>query len=311
MTKDLTAEQLDELKVIEDDQVLCCVGLLVTLYFRDGHTREKREALWRCHERYWETAGAHLRWGSHPGTGRPVELSKKKLPPLREWLDQLPEEDELDVSYHGGRHKDDADAYSLSLYTSRLNPDKLSFFSATLPFSWVAQNPAGSFVRLVRDFCEYLQPFHGYGGMAAISHVSHSKARESRRELSVYALARRFPGLEVDYPVSHLRHLGKGIKGVNWLTVLSETWLEALGGKASLRERLGELFVFHDFTGGTLIQAGPHPQLGDVNRRNIPAPYQKLSRLLKPIRAAYPDVLQADPDGFDDTRTQEWLSRFD
>jgi hypothetical protein len=222
MTKDLTAEQLDELKVIEDDQVLCCVGLLVTLYFRDGHTREKREALWRCHERYWETAGAHLRWGSHPGTGRPVELSKKKLPPLREWLDQLPEEDELDVSYHGGRHKDDADAYSLSLYTSRLNPDKLSFFSATLPFSWVAQNPAGSFVRLVRDFCEYLQPFHGYGGMAAISHVSHSKARESRRELSVYALARRFPGLEVDYPVSHLRHLGKGIKGVNWLTVLSE-----------------------------------------------------------------------------------------
>lgn len=311
MMKDFTPEQLDELKVIENDQVLCCIGLLVTLYFREGQQPEKREALWRCHERYWEVAGSHLRWGSHPGTGRPVNLSKQKLPSLREWIDQLGEEDELELTYHGGQHKNDADAHSLAIYTSRLNEYKLGFLSATLPFSWVAQNPAGSFVRLVQEFSEYLHPYHGYGGLAVIPHVAHSKARESRSELSVYAIARRFPGLEVDYPVSHLRHLGTGIKGVNWLTVLSDSWLEASGGKASLRTQLDESFVFHDFSGGTIIQAGPHPQLGDINRRDIPEHYRVLSRLLKPIRAAYPDVLQADAEGFDDARTQQWLSRFD
>lgn len=311
MKKDLTAEQLDELKVIADDQVLCCVGLLVTLYFHDGHTREKREAMWRCHERYWEVAGAHLRWGSHPRTGRPVEIAKRKLPSLREWLNQLSEDDELDLCYHGGRHKNDADAYSLSLYTSRLNPHKLSFFSATLPFFWAEQNPADEFLRLVRDFCAELRPFHGYGGLAAIAHVAPRKSRETQSELSVYSLARRFSGLEVDYPVSHLRHLGRGIKGVNWLTVLSEPFLESLESKASLSENLGELFIFHDFPGGTIIQAGPYPQIGNGGRPNIPSAYRMLARLLKPIRAPYLDVLHADPDGFDETRTQQWFSRFD
>ena len=309
MTEDMIIQELEHTPIVENDQVKCCIGLLMTLYFENGHTLEQREAIMQCHDEYWQIAGTHLHWARHPQSGLPTDLTQVSLPLLREWVLQISKDEDLEIMYHGGINKNDANFHSFKVFGRCKGRKKLSYLSATLPLSWFKQPFRDQFIDLAHRFCNLLHPYHGYAGLAVISPIAYWAAREV--ELSVYPIARRFPGLEVDYPISHVRHLENGIKGVNWLTILADNWLEKLGGKSHLQIQLGKDFIFYDYPGGVIIQAGTHPQVGDVNRQNIPEHYRKLSRLLKPIRVDYPDVLHGDPRGFNQERTQEWFNRFD
>jgi hypothetical protein len=116
--------------------------------------------------------------------------------------------------------------------------------------------------------------------------------------------------LEADHPVSHVHYLKNGIKGVNWVTVLGEKWISRLGGLPALRKELGEPFRLHEYPGGVLIQAGPRPQLGDVNRQIAIDEYRRLAQVLKPIRVTDHKSFPAW-SGFDEQRTQAWLARFE
>jgi hypothetical protein len=50
------------------------------------------------------------------------------------------------------------------------------------------------------------------------------------------------PGVlgKVDYPAIHSIDGASGIKGVDWLTVLADTWLEKLGGVEAVRAQLDD-----------------------------------------------------------------------
>ena len=106
------------------------------------------------------------------------------------------------------------------------------------------------------------------------------------------------------------------IKGVNWLTALDDECFERLGGRDAVLSDLDEAFKFYNYDGGVLIQAGPVPQLGDVNQRHIPRYYQQLARKLKPLRMVFPQghsLLKSprpqEKSGAD--VSNEWLARFD
>jgi hypothetical protein len=108
--------------------------------------------------------------------------------------------------------------------------------------------------------------------------------------------------------------MGKKIKGANWLTALSDDCLQPIGGRAALLAQLDENFHIFEYEGGVLIQAGATPQLGDVNRQQIPGDYRHLSKILKPIRMTFPkdEYIFPDINGRDGTEiTNEWLARFD
>jgi hypothetical protein len=104
--------------------------------------------------------------------------------------------------------------------------------------------------------------------------------------------------------------LSKGIKGVNWLTVLDENWLQKAGGYSELKKKTGDGFRLEQYPGGILIQAGKHPDIGNVNRNQFPQYYVRLNRILKPIRVEKIRRIH-DSLGFDPERTDAWLSRFD
>lgn len=124
---------------------------------------------------------------------------------------------------------------------------------------------------------------------------------------AAYGLARRFPGLELDDPLVHVLYLREGIKGNNWLTVLADSWVKSLGGLELLTKKLGEGFTLHPYPGGVMIQTGPHPQLGDVNRQLEPVGYRQLAQVLRPIRVrSHGGFL-----GLDQERSLAWLARFD
>lgn len=282
---------LDKLQIIENSTVKCCIGLLITLYFEYGDSRDKRTALLECYQDYINRVGLYLHWVGDADTGKPINITKSHLPQVEEWQKTMASEADMSIMAHGGNKNSDASFYTFQGFCRKQGRHRLSFLSVTLPISWVNDNPQGTFVKMTQTYSEKLKAYHGYAGFAALSPLGYSAARTA--ELEIYALARRFPGLEVDYPISQVRHLEKGIKGVNWLTILNNQWLEKLGSIEFLSSHLDDSFIFHHYTEGMIIQAGPHPQLGDSNRKNIPEHYRIISHLLKKIRIKYPDVLQA------------------
>jgi hypothetical protein len=104
-----------------------------------------------------------------------------------------------------------------------------------------------------------------------------------------------------------------GIKGVNWLTAVSDGLLNRVGGETAAREALAGCDVqFFGYSGGQVIQAGIAPELGDADLGLIPPSYQKVARFLKPIRAQYNASLLDTPPGVDRRAfAQQWLGRLD
>jgi hypothetical protein len=211
---------------------------------------------------------------------------------------------------HGGRNEDDADPYFVRLLARSLAPKELSYFSFGLPFEWITTHAAGAFPKLIVEVCDALQPTHGYAGLAVIPFVN---ARRQDHDFgAIVALAARFRGLEVDLPPSHSIYLSQEgrIKGINWLTILGDKWIDQLGGTPTLTNALGSGIPQHRFKTGVVIQAGPRPLFGDTHKQEPMPHYQQVARALKPIRIASVRAIST-PFGFDRDRSDAWLARFD
>lgn len=88
--------------------------------------------------------------------------------------------------------------------------------------------------------------------------------------------------------------------------------MQKLEGQAALQSKLDDEFLFYDYPGGTMIQSGKLPQIGDMKQDHIPQHYQKLYRLIKPVQAEYKEGIIRTPDGINAHEfAQQWLHRFE
>lgn len=309
----LTMEGLDEVWVEGvRGRVAARVGLLLTFYLKGPTDSQKRSALGAWINSYLTMTEGRLRWSLPTGGGRWRDLRKEPMPDIAAQVGTMDPADEFDFVAHSGEKSDDAGHYyAVALSPSSLLPDNLGFVSLGLPFSWAARSKPGAFRELVVAGCRELSPFHGYAGLAVLQSPDHGTAMKA--EPFVFPLIQQFPGLEFDQPVSHSLICKDGIKGINWLTAVSDVLLDRIGGREKAREVLaGGAIQFFDYPGGLIIQAGQVPQFGDSANRLIPPDYQKVARFLKPIRSPYNDMLLETPPGIDRfTFAQQWLARFD
>jgi hypothetical protein len=130
----------------------------------------------------------------------------------------------------------------------------------------------------------------------------------------VYALARRFWGVDVEDMSETLPLMKDGIKGVNWITLLGPR-LESKGSAEQIEAGLDNLVGEPNLSierraHGTLLFAGPEPVVGDQHRsdRNL-APYYAIARALSPlIIADHPDF---PGERFaENGNTVGWIRRF-
>jgi hypothetical protein len=127
----------------------------------------------------------------------------------------------------------------------------------------------------------------------------------------MYPYAARFPGLEIDNPVGLTFYLENGIKGVNWLTIVNDSLLERIGGRDEVRESFSDLITVHEYGSGLIVQAGPVPQLGDLETGFVPQRYREAYRVLKPLQAEHPTKLIETPKGVDPLEFKDrWMKRF-
>ena len=307
-----TPKDLDKIKIKDkDNHIVAQIGMMVTLYLENAYEKKCRLAVGQCIEEYMALVRPHLkRYGGEKLGVR--KFSQTPIQPLAEMIEPLDEYDFFEIIITGSENDEESSPYNVkTLLEGKRSYKEIGYLSATFPLAFLEEQPSGFFQQFVHDWCKRLSPYHGYGGLGLIRSVYTGAAR--RAEPLVYPLISRFPGLEIDMPHSHSLYCVEGIKGINWLTMLSDTFLQKLGGKAALRAQLDDEFIFYDYPGGVMIQAGPFPQIGDMEQGNIPKLYQKLYRLVKSVQTDNYNAGYIDTPGGVHAKefALQWLHRFE
>ncbi len=307
-----TPKDLDKIKIKDkDNHIVAQIGMMVTLYLENAYEKQCRLAVAQCIEEYMALVRPHLkRYGGEKLGVR--KFSQTPIQPLAEMIEPLDEYDFFEIIITGSETDEESSPYNVeTVLGEKRSYKQIGYLSATFPLAFLEEQPGGFFQQFVHDWCKRLSPYHGYGGLGLIRSVYTGAAR--RAEPLLYPLIKRFPGLEIDMPHFHSSDCVEGIKGINWLTILSDTFLQKLGGKAALRAQLDDDFIFYDYPGGVMIQAGPFPQIGDMEQGNIPKQYQTLYRLVKSVQTDKLKYIVVEvPEGVNAKEfTKWWLHRFE
>jgi hypothetical protein len=215
--------------------------------------------------------------------------------------------------FHGDEDNEGPTLYWASAYGNTPNR-RFSSFEAYLPASWPETHGYPAYVEMIRRWCTILQPAYGTAGLS----ILFNEGRAGRHDqLLAFPLAKRFVGLDRPAGVRWYTLLGRigvrAIRTVNWLSVIDDQFVSALGGLDKLKASLGPNCPVYVYPGGIIIQAGKKPEIGDVNQGKIPAAYRTVSHALAPIRfEQYPRPLFEVPEPLDALEeTLKWVTRFD
>lgn len=119
-----------------------------------------------------------------------------------------------------------------SLFNADYDCRDAGYITASFPIHFVLAKAPGFLRDLCLSWAERIQAQHSYASFGLLRSVIAGHAQKS--DVQVYPLIQRFPGLELDDPLTHSIHCKNKIKSVNWLTVLSDDLVTELGGEAAI-----------------------------------------------------------------------------
>jgi Protein of unknown function (DUF3396) len=183
-----------------------------------------------------------------------------------------------------------------------LGRDRASYVRIGLPVT----ASAGTLLALTSTLADRLPFWAGTAGFLFNPVESEWRAAFDQ----IWAWSRRYWAIEVaDTRAGSWDVLG-GLLNVNWLTLIGRDLIQMLAKEersVRLKQPPAELRV-HETMGGAMLQAGPAPLLGDLNRFEDWSAYSEAARLLEP-------ALIAEPTAFagmfaDHVSTLSWTRRF-
>jgi hypothetical protein len=302
--------------------------LRVTLFFREGHAASTRQALHSCFDDYFKAFGNELQWGWDPqpqgGKPTPWHFDQRLIDDTRTAFTAVKPDDYLDLGFMGSFNQKYVSNYGIKCLTVPDWEQAIGRDGSYLSF-WIAPDSVlagrwdgGEFP--VHDFvlscCNRLNASHGYAGFAlALPSLLDESSRWEPYELE---LAQQFYGLEIDQPIATalMTEGWKGIKGVNWYTILGGHYVNELGGGSAIKSLLTDpAFRFYDFSGGGLvIRAGGEPEMAPV-KNGLPSLYVSVNSVVRAIRTT--DIRpmglgsNAGELRFNLRLTDLWMRRFD
>ncbi|QXH45348.1 DUF3396 domain-containing protein [Pseudomonas xanthosomatis] len=302
-------QELDNLEFDSSEGVpVVRLGVVVTLYFRNGYIPEVIERIAGCFKRFSEEFKGSLR-GMY--FKRYKKYTRKSLESALSAITEKPSRFALHLSSASSAY--DVGVYSLAVLNTREERgDSLrSYIKMTVPWEELGTlDGVERFQAWVLYLSEQMDAEHGYGGLSTLLPFDFDRYMPVEYELS-----QKYPGLEVDtLAMAFSLNLIGSIKGVNWFTVLGKTLLERLGGPDSVRRKLSSQGGIHcfEYGGGLIVRAGDLPELGSVTE--MPKLYVAANSILKPLRASDPYALQSYSEygnGYDEERSLRWYARFD
>jgi hypothetical protein len=295
----------------DDGTVSLRVGLIFTVYYRAAYKPDVRAAVLAAVQMWIDTVAGTLAWAGRSGT-KWQRFRDDTPKQLARWLSECSSSQNWSIALHGGEKSMDASGIFLRVlgHADWVPKGVLDHFTLGFPLTWFADRP-GSFPAFCQELCSILRPLTGYAGIGIAQ--ANGAIEANSAEPAVYAIAQRFPGLEVDVPAVHALYIGDCIKGVNWLTVLGTHLVERFGGEDKLSLALPPAASILPFKGGVIVKSGPQPRLGDRNANRMPDDYMAVNGVLRSLRAGDTAAFHHADGGkrFDREASLAWLARFD
>lgn len=266
---------------------------------------------------------------------RPTSIAKMPPPAPADLLDEFTTRQEEHSGalnfklWNGRRDGKDAPTRLVSLFYERSHDrpshaeyDVAESFEVKIDLpTLAAQGQQGFLQKLFVGLCELLRPTSAVGGLCLSTPLSAGVLQDNEHLL--YETINNHPGLLVGQALDLAYGSRFGMSAVNWLTAIDQTLLERCGSAESV---VGQLslpeFQTKPFgSGGLIVQAGPSPQIGNVEAGASLPHYGQLARALQSARLTVedrmPHVPAYGPEGVIYApevmiETQNaWLARFD
>jgi hypothetical protein len=206
------------------------------------------------------------------------------------------------LTLRGGQLLDEASDFGFDLYADSADP---GYVRLLLPARFGC---AESSLSLALSLAAGIDFISGTAGFAVSMRRDYSATKVGG---DVYALSRRFKGVDFGKPHMFASHIAEGLKSVNWLTFLGTQAVANCGGATMLEAgaSLAPLKV-HKLSRGIALQAGELPILGDVNRRESLDAYRAANSILLGSRFPLESLNGYDGIGGEEN-TVDWITRFD
>ncbi|MGR7525728.1 DUF3396 domain-containing protein [Klebsiella aerogenes] len=290
------------------------LGLIITVFFKEGHTPEVRRNMVECVDRYYGEFKPYLKKTLTP---KWVGITEKNYQKKRQAiLDSSPEEI---FSWYLGSEATDyhAPEYEILIMGKRIfrNDTDRSVIKLVFPFSLLKESDGKErYQAWLMWLCNTFSVESGYAGLSFI--LPYEFHRMFPYE---YKLAQRFPGVMVD-SIGTLdgRVVVNNLKSVCWYTILGNSWVNKLGGAEKLAHRLKNTpeIELLPYGGGLILKAGALPPgLGETQTEELPPLLVKVNQIIRPVRFDGTRSLhfysEHENFQFDDESSSKWYRRFD
>ena len=313
------------------------LSLGVTLHFYKGHTLKVREQMPKIVKAYYDLYGKHITGGFIIKTDEKIPENVKFSPAVLErslnpkiWNDIS----EIIALCWSTELLEDCLGYELSVYLQ--NPvfdEELSTLHASILYTHI--NEIDKFKNFIELICSLIPLHSGYAGfwlqlpnqdIAYEYHQTNAAHRFYGCELDNHTI-----GSDLPYPISEAAiaiaeqaladglnplQFANGIKGINWLTILGQPFVERMGGIDELQNKTTPYGLSIKTIGeNTIIQAGELPDLCDAEDLPMNPYYVAVNHILEPIRKdSIGSLHTGDMFGrpvMGDAASDQWLHRFD
>ncbi len=290
------------------------LGLIITVFFKNGHTPEVRRKMVECVDRFYGEFKPYLKKTMAP---KWVGITEKNYQKKRQAiLDSTPEEifswylGNVDTDYHAP----DYEILIMGMRVFHEDTDR-SVIKLVFPLS-LLKEPDGKarYESWLLWLCDTFEVESGYAGLSFV--LPYAFERMFPYE---YALAQRFSGVMVD-SIGTLEGGAAviGLKGACWYTILGNPWLEKLGGEDAITRRLvntPEISLL-SYNNGVIMKAGELPPgLGEIKTEGLPPLLVKVNQIIRPVRYDEPRSLHFyssyENYQFNKESTMKWYRRFD
>lgn len=311
--------KLDEVVIMGKNTIEACFALGCELFITPPIAAQRAD-LYKDFlvtiENYYDVFKDHLNCYGLPNSTR---VSQIKGNPLPRWRSAVENADPLygmslevfyDITHKG--NASNATPWQIACLSSRPNKNRLSSISGSMSVGDEEGKPRfNTLFNMTLAWCERLKPIHGSAGFC----FAYTPGQEPMPKWT-WPLMQRYPGVDHQDVVmfsQRVNEVHNQIKGVNWLTVLGDPLVAALGGIEVIQSQLGSPCQIHAYNGGIIIIAGPVPQLGDTYTGFVPECYKTVARVTQPVRfEGYTRPLLALPEPIDRMEaTLKWIKRFD
>ncbi len=275
------------------------------------------EAVLSCYEKFLELCPPeNLKFYATENMKRHKEVTARAQNMLKTWLKPgAPPRPYIMLELKDGPSYNSAPKYRFEVWGSEVgSPSYVSkhanLIHLAFPPEWGVERTQDIF-NLVVDLCRGFPLQSGHAGF--MFHCSQYRERESQNH--AWAKSMRYRGIDIYAHPNDKKAVGHdGIKGVGWLTMLCQPFLEQLGGLQDIRKALPSEVEIISVGSVSILKAGPKPEIGDMNRRDFLPLYKAVYKVVKPLIektfGRSPALMAGEIPDFE-MNTQAWRRRFD